>query len=141
MRISAECMALGPVTDAVSSPAVVFTPYSGSMSSVWLRDTDGSVMVVVPLAQMPASSTAVLSCAEAIGDSYVMALRFLQPRSVMGSVSAPAGSKSTPIIMSGAVIRLMGRLESDASPSMRTSMSHGASTPMSRRAVVPELAQ
>ena len=70
-----------------------------------------------------------------------MARRLRHPCSVIGSVSAPAGSNDTPIFMSGAVMRRIGRLESDSSPSMRTEMSHGASTPMSRRAVVPEFAQ
>ena len=108
------------------------------MSSVWLRDTLGSLISVMPFARIPASSTAVFSCADAIGESYLMALRFLHPCSVMGSVSAPAGENSTPIFMSGAVMRRIGRLESDSSPSIVTSISHGASTPMSRRAVVPE---
>lgn len=35
----------------------------------------------------------------------------------------------------------MGRFLSDSSPVMVTSMSHGATMPMSRRAVVPELPQ
>lgn len=59
----------GPVTLAVRSPAVVATPYSGSISSVWLRLGAGSFSVVVPSAYMPASSTAVLSWADAIGAS------------------------------------------------------------------------
>ena len=68
-QISAECICTGPFTRAVRSPAVVSTPYSGSMSSVWLRDTDGSFSSVTPLAYTPASSTAVFSCADAIGES------------------------------------------------------------------------
>ena len=111
------------------------------MSSVWFRETDGSFSSVMPSAYTPASNTAVLSWAEAIGESYLMAFSALQPRSVMGSVSAPAGSNSTPIFISGAVMRRIGRLERDSSPSMRTLISHGASTPMSNRAVVPEFAQ
>ena len=59
----------GPVTLAVQEPAVVATPYSGSMSSVWLRLGAGSLTVVVPEAYMPASSTAVLSWADAMGAS------------------------------------------------------------------------
>ena len=41
----------GPVTLAVQAPAVVATPYSGSMSSVWLRLGAGSLTVVVPEAR------------------------------------------------------------------------------------------
>ena len=61
--------AAGPVTLAVRSAAVVVTPNSGSMSSVWLREGEGSLSVVVPRAYTPASSTAVLSWADAMGAS------------------------------------------------------------------------
>ena len=40
----------GPSTDDSRSDAVVGTPNSGSMSSVWLRDRAGSRRVVVPCA-------------------------------------------------------------------------------------------
>ncbi len=71
----------------------------------------------------------------------MIALRLRVPCSTMGSVSWPAGSNWTPIFMRGAVMRRMGRRLSESSPVSSTSMSHGASTPMSRRAVVPELPQ
>ena len=59
----------GPVTLAVQLAAVVGTPNSGSMSSVWLREGEGSTSVVVPCANTPARSTAVFSWAEAMGAS------------------------------------------------------------------------
>ena len=59
----------------------------------------------------------------------------------MGSVSGVSGTKSTPIFARGATMRRMGRFLSDSSPVMVTSMSQGATMPMSRRAVVPELPQ
>ena len=59
----------GPVTEATRVPAVVGTPKSGSMSSVWLRDGAGSFSTVLPSAYTPASKTAVLSWADAIGAS------------------------------------------------------------------------
>ena len=62
-------MCAGPSTAAMRVPAVVGTPYSGSMSSVWLRDGAGSLSVVVPSAYTPASRTAVLSWADAMGAS------------------------------------------------------------------------
>ena len=123
------------------SAAVVVAPYSGSMSSVWLREGEGSLSVVFPDAPNPASNTAVLSCAEDIGASYSIGLSSLEPCSVMGRVSAPAGSKCTPIFIRGAVMRRMGRLRSDSSPVISTVISHGASAPIKRRAVVPELPQ
>ena len=58
-----------------------------------------------------------------------------------GSVSRPSGSKRAPIFMSGAVMRRMGRRCSESSPVSSTRTFHGASTPMSRRTVVPELPQ
>ena len=66
-RASEACSARGPVTLAVRSAAVVGTLNSGSMSSVWLREGEGSLTVVVPRAYTPASSTAVLSWADAMG--------------------------------------------------------------------------
>ena len=70
-----------------------------------------------------------------------MARRARLPHTVMGSVSGVSGTKSTPIFARGATMRRMGRFLSDSSPVMVTSMSQGATTPMSRRAVVPELPQ
>ena len=70
-----------------------------------------------------------------------MARRLRLPISVMGRCSRPSGSKRTPIFMSGAVMRRMGRVDSESSPDSVTRMSHGARMPMSRRAVVPELPQ
>ena len=70
-----------------------------------------------------------------------MARRTRLPHTVMGSVSGVSGTKSTPIFARGATMRRMGRFLSDSSPVMVTSMSQGATTPMSRRAVVPELPQ
>ena len=49
-RTSAAWSTRGPVTLAVRSAAVVGTPNSGSISSVWLRDGAGSFKVVVPRA-------------------------------------------------------------------------------------------
>ena len=70
-----------------------------------------------------------------------MARRARLPHTVMGSVSGVSGLKSTPIFARGATMRRMGRFLSDSSPVMVTSMSQGATMPMSRRAVVPELPQ
>ena len=70
-----------------------------------------------------------------------MACSRREPHTVMGSVSRPSGRNRAPIFMSGAVMRRMGRRTSDSSPVSSTRTSHGASTPMSRRAVVPELPQ
>ena len=70
-----------------------------------------------------------------------MARRARLPHTVMGSVSGVSGTKSTPIFARGATMRRMGRFLSDSSPVMVTSMSQGATMPMSRRAVVPELPQ
>ena len=49
-RTSAAWSVRGPVTLAVRSADKVGTPNSGSMSSVWLRDGEGSFKVVVPRA-------------------------------------------------------------------------------------------
>ncbi len=70
-----------------------------------------------------------------------MARRARLPHTVMGSVSGVSGTKSTPIFARGATMRRMGRFLSDSSPVMVTLMSQGATMPMSRRAVVPELPQ
>ena len=72
---SLACRVVGPSTEAVRLPAVVVAPNSGSMSSVWLRDAEGSLTVVVPTAPRPASKIAVFNWADAIGASYSIALR------------------------------------------------------------------
>ena len=138
---SEASISAGPSTPATRVPAVVGTLNSGSMSSVWLREGAGSVTVVVPSAKVPARSTAVFSWAEAMGLAYSMARRRRVPCTVMGRCSGDSGSKVAPIFASGATMRRMGRFCRLASPVMVTAMSHGATTPMSRRAVVPELPQ
>jgi hypothetical protein len=54
-----------PGTGSVSTP----TPRSLSMRSVWSRETTGSVTVTGTAPLSPASSTALLICALALGDA------------------------------------------------------------------------
>ena len=65
--MSWACRRAGPVTLTVRPSTSTGTPKAGSRRSVWSRLLAGSVTLVVPPACRPASSTALLTWADALG--------------------------------------------------------------------------
>ena len=71
---SQACGTWPPISEIESPAWMVLTRNEASMRSVWSRVVAGWMTVVVPLANMPARSTALFTCALATGISYVIGL-------------------------------------------------------------------
>ena len=101
--------------------------------------TAGSCTVVVPEACSPASSTADLTCALAIGLSYSMPVSARPPSIDSGGRPSAAVAMRAPIEPSGSTTRAIGRPDSDASPVSVAGTPTPASSPTISRIAVPEL--
>ena len=79
-----------------------------SSRSVWSRVARGSITVVGPSASSPASSTQLLTCAEATGSSYSMPVQRRRRRARAAAGSRRWPRSSAPISRSGAAMRSTG---------------------------------
>ena len=105
------------------------------MSSVCVLVCTVSVTVVTPSAFIPASRTALLTCAD--GDDGTKSIPFkLPPLTVSGHLSP---SICAPIFISGCTVERMLREQSDRSPTNFTTLFRPEATPISSLAVVAEL--
>ena len=101
----------------------------------------GSRTVVLPFAKSPARSSALFTCALAMGKSCRAPLSFT-PWIFTGAVSfGPSATMFAPILRSGAMTRSIGRPESVAPPTSRLSKLWPARSPASNRMVVAEFPQ
>ena len=127
---------LGPSTS-------ISAPIAASIRSVWSRDGPGSSIVLAPSARSAASSTALLTCADATGKRPRNGRSPRPgPRSEIGAVRPPfAPSAAAPIAASGSSTRAIGRVRSESSPVSVVSNGSPAATPASSRIVVPLLPQ
>ncbi len=125
------------------------TPSACSIRSVWSRETEGSRTRVTPSAYRPDRRMALLTCALATGLSYSSAesarpsSRGPMTRGARMScfVGCLRPSMTAPRCRSGAATRIIGRRCSVSSPTRVDRKCAAASTPQSRRIVVPELPQ
>ena len=136
----AEDMSLGMVTsigfgvDFVTVQLTTFTPQAESIVSVWVRVAMGSTYCVSPSAKSPASSTALLTWAE-----LTLAVSRL-PTSLDGWMVNNCPSwvvKRAPSSVRGSITLFIGRLVRLWSPTNVAVMPRPATTPASKRAVVP----
>ncbi len=97
--------------------------------------------VVGPFPESPARRIADFTCALATGDRQVNPSSTRRPWTRSGAVPSGDAAIAAPIARSGSTTRSIGRLRNEASPSRVASHSLPASTPASRRMVVPELPQ
>ena len=137
----------GPATRTVcrpsgAAPSSTATPRARSIRSVWSRVATASVTHVSPSAARPASRIADLTWALGTGVSYVIGSSGAWPVIASGSrVAPPRPANVAPMRPSGSTTRPIGRRRSEASPSRIANSSRPASTPATRRALVPELPQ
>ena len=81
-----------------------------------------------------------MTCADATGEAWAIAASGRLPFTARGSrVAWARPTTAAPMRPSGSVTRAIGRCRSDASPVSSVQKGWPASTPSSRRAVVPEL--
>ena len=96
--------------------------------------------VVRPSAATPARSTALLTCALGVAGAIVGS-RAAARRARRRGRDRPTVSTTAPIARSGSATRSIGRAARLSSPARRASNGAAASTPVSRRIVVPEFPQ
>ena len=112
---------------------------AASSRSVWSRLGSGSTTVVVPSASSPASSTQLLTCAEATGSSYSIPCS-RRPAIASGVKRSSRARSSAPICASGRATRSTGRRRMLSSPSsVQLPSGCPASQPGSSRSSVPAL--
>ncbi len=124
---------------SASSSTVRSAPKLRSMRSLWSRVATGSITRVIPGALRPASSTADLTWADAIGSRYSIGTAGQAPRTISGRRSPGEVVNSAPMRDKGSVTRRIGRRESDASPMKVAVTAWLATSPISSRVEVPEL--
>ena len=117
----------------------ILAPNSASMFSVWSRVMCFSRTVVFPGAPSPASKIADLTCAEANSGATSKGRGCAAPVIVNGRRPVPLSSIWAPVCASGCVTRAIGRRVNEASPVNSADMPAPATTPITRRAPVPEL--
>ena len=129
------------VTLTVRPSTTSGTPMPRSIRSVWSRERSGSVTLVSPSAERPASRMALFTWALATFRSWWAPVsRF--PRITSGGTRSPSRAvMSAPMRRSGSTTRRTGRRRSEASPVSTESPGSPASTPASSRSEVPELPQ
>ena len=98
----------------------------------------GSVTDVIPSVNIPASRTADLTCALATGSTYSMGTSCV-PSIFRGGKPPSREWIRAPICVSGSIMRRIGRLLKEASPSIVDLKSCPASIPAIMRIVDPEL--
>jgi hypothetical protein len=110
------------------------------MRSVWSRESIRPPMSEGPCARSAARTSALFTWALATGRSQASGCRLPDPgRNTSGASVPPArASMRAPIARRGSTTRAMGRPTSDASPLIVAKTGRPASTPESRRMVVPE---
>ena len=128
-----------PTIESRSPLRSSLAPNARSACSEWSRVRTCSAIDVVPLACNPANSTAVFTCALAIGVSKSIAVSGV-PLTVIGAWPS-VSSMRAPICSKGFRIRSIGRTVSDSSPTKRYRPACAATKPASMRIVEPELPQ
>ena len=121
------------------SDTATWAPKWRSMFSVWSRVGSGSITLVSPGALRPASSTADFTCADGTGKRYSIGSGSLVPMTASGRRPPSRPTKRAPIARSGVVTRAIGRRHSDSSPVKKLVKGWVATSPIKRRAPVPEL--